>query len=43
MKTKLEDISPVKKKLEIEIEAGEVNKKINEAYRDLWRGALRIR
>jgi trigger factor len=38
MKTKLEDISPVKKKLEIEIEAGEVNKKINEAYRELGKG-----
>ena len=35
MKTNLEDLSPVKKKLEIEIEAGEVAKKIDEAYRDL--------
>ena len=38
MKTKLGDISPVKKKLEIEIEAGEVDKKINEAYRELGKG-----
>ena len=38
MKTKLGDISPVKKKLEIEIEAGEVKKKINEAYRELGKG-----
>jgi trigger factor len=37
MKTNLEDLSPVKKKLEIEIEAGEVNKKIDEAYRALKR------
>jgi trigger factor len=35
MKTNLEDLSPVKKKLEIEIEAEEVAKKIDEAYRDL--------
>ena len=35
MKTNLEDLSPVKKKLEIEIEAGEVAKKIDEAYKDL--------
>ena len=35
MKTKLEDLSPVKKKLEIEIEAGEVAKKIDEAYKEL--------
>ncbi|MGD9075307.1 MAG: trigger factor [Desulfobacteraceae bacterium] len=38
MKTKLEEISSVKKKLEIEIEAGEVNKKIEEAYRELRKG-----
>jgi trigger factor len=38
MKTRLEEISPVKKKLEIEIEAGEVNKKIEEAYRELRKG-----
>jgi trigger factor len=38
MKTKLEEISPVKKKLEIEMEAGEVDKKINEAYRELGKG-----
>ena len=38
MKTRLQDISPVKKKLEIEIEAGEVDKKINEAYRELGKG-----
>ena len=35
MKTNLEDLSPVKKKLEIEIEAEEVAKKIDQAYRDL--------
>ena len=35
MKTNLEDLSPVKKKLEIEIEAEEVTKKIDKAYRDL--------
>jgi trigger factor len=38
MKTKLEEVTPVKKKLEIEIEAGEVNKKIEEAYRELRKG-----
>jgi len=37
MKTKLHEISPVKKKLEIEIEAGEVGKRIDEAYRELGR------
>ncbi len=35
MKTTLHEISPVKKKLEIEIEAGEVGKRIDEAYREL--------
>ncbi|MBN1830983.1 MAG: trigger factor [Deltaproteobacteria bacterium] len=35
MKTNLEDLSPVKKKMEIEIEAEEVVKKIDEAYRAL--------
>jgi trigger factor len=38
MKTRLEEISPVKKKLEIEIEAREVDKRIDEAYRDLRKG-----
>lgn len=38
MKTTLQDISPVKKKLEIEIEAREVDKKINDAYRELGKG-----
>ena len=38
MKTRLEEISPVKKKLEIEIEAGEVDKRIDEAYRELRKG-----
>jgi trigger factor len=38
MKTTLEHISPVKKKLEIEIEAGEVDKSINEAYKKLRKG-----
>jgi trigger factor len=39
MKTILEDISPVKKKLMIEIEADEVNKRINKAYRELGKRA----
>lgn len=39
MKTTLEDISAVKKKLLIEIESPEVDKKLNEAYRDLGRQA----
>ena len=38
MKTNLKDLSPVKKKLEIEIEAEEVAKKIDKAYRDLKKG-----
>ena len=38
MKTNLEDLSPVKKKLEIEIDAGEVAKKIDEAYKELKKG-----
>ena len=39
MKTTLEDISTVKKKLLIEIESVEVDKKLNEAYRDLGKRA----
>jgi trigger factor len=39
MKTTLEDISPVKKKLMIEIEAEEVNKRITKAYRELGKKA----
>ena len=39
MKTSLEDISSVKKKLLIEIEAKEVDKKLNAAYRDLGKRA----
>jgi len=39
MRTTLEDISPVKKKMLVEIEAREVNKKLNEAYRDLGKKA----
>ncbi len=39
MKTSLEDISAVKKKLLIEIETEEVNKKFNEAYRALGKKA----
>ena len=35
MKTSLEDISSVKKKLIIEIESKEIDGKINAAYRDL--------
>ena len=38
MKTSLEDISSVKKKLLIEIESKEVDKKLNAAYRDLGNG-----
>lgn len=38
MKTKVEDLGPVKKRLEIEIEASEVAKKIDEAYRELKKG-----
>ena len=38
MKTTLQDISPVKKKLDIEIEAQEVDRKINDAYRELGKG-----
>jgi len=37
MKTNLEDISSIKKKLLIEIESQEVDKKIDEAYRELGR------
>jgi trigger factor len=39
MKTALEDIGPVKRKLLVEIEAGEVDKKLNEAYMALGRKA----
>ncbi len=39
MKTSLEEISPVKKKLSIEIESEEVDKKLNEAYRELGKKA----
>ena len=39
MKTSLEDISPVKKKLSVEIESREVEKKINAAYRELGKKA----
>jgi trigger factor len=39
MKTILEDISPVKKKLMIEIEAEEVNKRINKAYKEVGKRA----
>jgi trigger factor len=39
MKTTIEDISPVKKKLMIEIEPEEVNKKINETFRELGKSA----
>jgi trigger factor len=35
MKTTLEDISPVKKKLLVEIDAEEVDKKLNQAYGDM--------
>ncbi|MFC1823781.1 trigger factor [Thermodesulfobacteriota bacterium] len=39
MKTNIEVISPVKKKLSVEIEASEVTKKLNMAYRDLGKRA----
>jgi trigger factor len=39
MKTSLEEISPVKKKLSIEIESKEVDKKLNKAYRELGKKA----
>jgi len=39
MKTSLEDISTVKKKLLVEVEAEEVDRKLNEAYKDLGKRA----
>lgn len=39
MKTSLEEINTVKKKLSVEIESQEVDKKLNEAYRDLKKKA----
>ena len=39
MKTSLEEISPVKKKLSVEVESREVDKKINESYRELAKKA----
>ena len=39
MKTNLEDISPVKKKLMIEIEAEEIDRRVNKAYRDFGKRA----
>jgi len=39
MKTNLEDISPVKKKLMIEIEAEEIDRRVNKAYRDIGKRA----
>jgi len=39
MKSAVEDISPVKKKLLVEIEADEVTKKVSKAYRDLGKKA----
>lgn len=39
MKSSVEDISPVKKKLIVEIEPSEVDRKINNAYRDLGKQA----
>jgi trigger factor len=39
MKSSVEEISPVKKKLIVEIEAGEVDRRINKAYRDLGKQA----
>ncbi|MBK5100081.1 MAG: trigger factor [Desulfobacteraceae bacterium] len=39
MKTRLEEISAVKKKLSIEIESQEVDRKLNEAYREVGKKA----
>lgn len=39
MKTNIEDISSVKKKLNVEIEAEEIDKRINEAYKKLSKNA----
>lgn len=39
MKVTLEDISPVQKKLLVEIDSQDVNKKLNEAYRELGKKA----
>jgi trigger factor len=39
MKTSLEEISTVKKKLLVEVEAQEVDRKLNEAYKDLGKRA----
>lgn len=39
MKTTLEEISSVKKRLLVEIEAEEIDKKINDAYRDVGKSA----
>jgi len=41
MKTTLEDITPVKKRLRVEIDAEEVDKKLNQAYGDI-RNKVRI-
>lgn len=39
MKTTIDDLSPVKKKIMVEIEAEEVEKKVNKAYTDYGRSA----
>ena len=39
MKTNLEEISTVKKKLLVEVEAEEVDRKLNKAYKDLGKRA----
>ena len=39
MKTNVEEINAVKKKLEIEIEAAEIKKKVNEAYKQIGKKA----
>lgn len=39
MKTEVEEISPVKKKIVVEVDAEEVGKKLNEAYRTLGKQA----
>ncbi len=39
MKTNVEELSPVKKKINVEVEADEVDRRINKAYRDLGKKA----
>ena len=39
MKASIEQVTPVKKRLTVEVEAEEVNRKIEEAYKDLKKRA----